>query len=243
MLYDREPTERQVVAELQKEVRADSEVDQLTAAFQQQTIKTESQDIEIKDEEMDTTLSQIPVPDLDESNKLPIATDHQQVDTLPVHADLAEPPIAKTLEPYERTITLDAYLPPSPRPRHEDGPMNAGFFSTLPPPPTLSVSAPSPETKAVPEDSLASYDESGKGHQRLFEEDSKFPSAQEQEAEIELERAEKELDRELFAEEATELDMLQDVKPPASQVEDPYRSCEFVIRRCCWLPGVVWPTS
>lgn len=127
---------------------------------------------------------------------LSIAQRHDEVDELPVHAVIAasEEHRSISLEPHERSITLDAYAghPSS----STDFEAEIGASATSPSQaelPVLAVFSPSP--------ALAKVD---------FAESISTP-VEEQVAEQELQQAENDLARQLYAEDGGELDML--VKP------------------------------
>lgn len=148
------------IAQLQHENGADAALDSITASLQ----KTSLDQPEPVRQREETSASAVS-----------IAQTHDEVDELPVHAELAAnvaPDAENMLEPYERSITLDAYLPPSPaaiEQRHDFG-----------------SQAPTSEAAA-----------------------SETP-AEERQAELELQSAERDLDRQLYAEDGGELEMLAD---------------------------------
>ena len=147
-----------------------------------------------------------------------IATHHEQVDSLPLLIDEVNiPDIRMHLEPFERSITLDAYLPPSPKFSTED-PLSIPF---------LSVSSPSPSPSASPEikSRIANI------NVKQEEEDFSF-SLDERRAEIQLERAEEILGKDSVtnAYSSTDPSTWQETKtegyvPQSESMVEPY-ACE-----------------
>ena len=148
------------IAQIQHENKADAALDSITASLQRASLDQP----EPARQREETSASAVS-----------IAQTHEEVDELPVHAELLAnetPDAGNMLEPYERSITLDAYLPPSPaaiEQRHD--------FGSQP----YTIEAAGDETPA-----------------------------EEREAELELQSAERDLDRQIYAEDGGELEMLAD---------------------------------